>query len=79
MTLYVVRTSETTLITHDGNVQLGFFHSTLEEFMKLQRADYVEVHWIPDPIAKRYKKISYQKHLKMMSYGKVDDPDSGTK
>jgi hypothetical protein len=31
--------------------------------MSLVQSEYTEVYWIPDPVFKRYKTISYQKHL----------------
>lgn len=70
MTLYVVQIKENVLITHDGNVQLGIFYTSLENFMTLQKSDYIETYWIPDPMSKRYKRISYQKHLR--SNGELD-------
>ena len=35
MTLYVVKLDEDTLLTHDGEVQLGIYHTTIENFMSM--------------------------------------------
>lgn len=67
--LFVVKLEENKLLTHDGDVQLGIFHMTLDEFMKMAQADFQETYWIPDSVQNRYKRVNYQKHLKVASIG----------
>lgn len=67
--LFVVKLEENKLLTHDGDTQLGIFHMTLDEFMKMARADFQETYWIPDSVQNRYKRVNYQKHLKVASIG----------
>jgi len=69
MTLYVHQLNETTLITHDGYVQLGLFHMSLEKFFSMVKAEYIETYWVPDVFTKRYKRANYQKHLQCASIG----------
>lgn len=73
MTLYVVEVGENKLITHDGEVQLGVFFMSMNEFLKSASAKYTETYWIPDKFSNRYKRINYQKHLKKASIGTKDD------
>lgn len=61
--LYVCETQIDTLVTHDGKFQLGLIHMSMSKFMSLVQSEYTEVYWIPDPVFKRYKTISYQRHL----------------
>lgn len=72
MSLYVYQLNETTLITHDGNVQLGLFHMSLEKFFSMVKVEYIETYWIPDVFTKRYKRANYQKHLNCASIGTKD-------
>jgi len=69
MTYYVHQLNENTLITHDGHVQMGLYHMSLEDFHRLSRIDYIEVHWIPDTFKNRYKRVNYQRHLNCASIG----------
>jgi hypothetical protein len=73
MTLYVVKLDEDTLLTHDGEAQLGIYHITLENFMSMSKKDYIETYWIPDVFSNRYKRNNYQKHLKRASIGTKDE------
>ena len=73
MTLFVVRLSENKVLTHDGEVQLGIFPMSLEDFIAMAQAEYQETYWIPDSVGNRYKKLSYQKHLRAASIGTKND------
>ena len=73
MTLYVVKVNEDMLITHDGEVQLGIYHSTLENFMSMTKETYIETYWMPDVFSHRYKRNNYQKHMKKASIGTKDE------
>jgi hypothetical protein len=63
MTLYVYQKNENTLITHDGDVQLGIYFMSLEKFNSLSKVNYQQTYWIPDVFKNRYKRLNYQKHL----------------
>lgn len=69
MSLFVVKLEDNKLLTHDGDTQLGIFHMSLEEFLSKAQADFQETYWIPDPVKSRYKRVNYQKHLKVASIG----------
>lgn len=69
MTLYVVEVKKNTLITHDGEIQLGVFFMSMSEFLEKVNTEYVETYWIPDIFSHRYKRNAYQKHLKKASIG----------
>jgi hypothetical protein len=73
MTLYVVEVKENTLITHDGEVQLGVFHMSINEFLQKSNVEYIETYWLPDTFSHRYKRLNYQKHLNYVSIGTKDD------
>lgn len=73
MTLYVVKINEDMLITHDGEVQLGIYHTTIENFMSMAKENYIETYWMPDVFCHRYKRNNYQKHLKKASIGTKDE------
>jgi hypothetical protein len=73
MTLYVVEIEDNTLITHDGEVQLGVFHMSINEFLQKSSAEYIETYWLPDTFSHRYKRLNYQKHLNHVSIGTKDD------
>lgn len=73
MTLYVVKISENTLITHDGEVQLGVYSMSMNDFLNVAKAEYVETYWIPDTFCHRYKRINFQKHLNSASIGTKND------
>ena len=72
MTLYVVKLNEDMLITHDGEVQLGIYRMTIENFMSMTKENYIETYWVPDVFFHRYKRNNYQKHLKKASIGTKD-------
>ena len=73
MTLYVVKVSENMLITHDGQVQLGLYNTTLENFMSMTKEEYIETYWTPDTFSQRYKRNNYQKHLRKATIGSKDE------
>jgi hypothetical protein len=73
MTLYVVQVKENTLITHDGEVQLGVFFMSIGEFLKKASVEYTETYWLPDTFSHRYKRLNYQKHLNQASIGTKDN------
>lgn len=73
MILYVYQMSETTLITHDGHVQLGIYNMTIEEFLSKAEIDYIQTHWVPDIFTQRYKRANYQKLLQKASIGSKDE------
>ena len=59
-TLYVWE-GDGCLITHDGHMQLGVFHHTLEEHRDINRhIHWQEVYWLPDPLGLRYKRVNFQ-------------------
>lgn len=69
MTLFVVKLEENKVLTHDGESQLGIFHMSLEQFKSMAKVEFQETYWIPDSVKNRYKRINYQKHLKVASIG----------
>lgn len=69
MTHYVVEIKENVLITHDGEVQLGLFFMSMKDFLNKAKVQYTETYWLPDTFSQRYKRVSYQKHLKSASIG----------
>lgn len=71
--LFVVKLEENKLLTHDGESQLGIFHMSLEKFMSMTKAEFQETYWIPDSVKTRYKRVNYQKHLKVASIGTKND------
>ncbi len=73
MCLYVVKVNENTLITHDGEVQLGLYNTTLENFMSMTKEEYTETYWMPDTFSQRYKRNNYQKHLRRVTIGSKDE------
>ena len=73
MTLYVVKLDEDTLLTHDGEVQLGIYHTTIENFMSTVKEKYIETYWIPDVFSHRYRRNNYQKHMKKASIGTKEE------
>jgi hypothetical protein len=58
--LYYYVQDENTIITHDGNSQLGVFNNV--DLLKNNEL-YIEVHWVPDIYINRYKRINFQRHL----------------
>ncbi len=73
MTLYVIEVGENKLITHDGEVQLGFYSMSIDQFLKNSKTQYIETYWLPDIFSHRYKRNNYQKHLKRASIGTKND------
>lgn len=67
MQLFVTEVDEDCLITHDGDVQLGYYKMSMRTFMEMSKGAYVETYWVPDVATSRYKKINYQKHMKSAS------------
>jgi hypothetical protein len=70
---FVYQKDENTLITHDGEVQLGILHTTLEDFLSRVQVSYQVVHWVPDTFNQRYKRINFQKHLNQASINTKED------
>lgn len=72
--IYYFVQDETTIITHDGNIQLGIFHD-LNLFKNNE--NFVETYWYPDTYNNRYKRINFQRHLieqaKLPKENKEDD------
>jgi len=54
MTLYVVEVGKNTLITHDGEVQLGLFHMSINQFLQKSNVEYIKTYWLPDTFSHRY-------------------------
>jgi hypothetical protein len=69
MTLYVVEIEKNKLITHDGEVQLGMYFMSIDQFLEKASVDYVTTYWLPDTFSHRYMRVNYQKHLNYASIG----------
>jgi hypothetical protein len=52
-----------TIITHDGEVQTGIIHMSVETFLSKVKVNYEQTYWLPDPFIKRYKRKNFQNHL----------------
>ena len=61
--MYVFERSENHLITHDGHVQLGSFHCSLDWFLENVKVPVTVVHWMPDAFGNRYPRTNYQRHM----------------
>ena len=49
------------LVTHDGHVQLGVFHHTMEEHIHINpHIHWQETYWLPDPLGLRYRRVNFQ-------------------
>ena len=72
MTHYVYQLNETTLVTHDGYIQLGIYSMSWEKFYSLAKIDYIETYWLPDTFSNRYKRANYQKHINAASIDTKD-------
>jgi hypothetical protein len=73
MTLYVVEIEKNTLITHDGEVQLGMYNMSITQFLEKVSVEYVKTYWLPDTFSQRYKRVNFQKHLNLASIGTKND------
>ena len=62
--LFVCQWKPNTLITHDGNVQVGIFHMDLDQFMDLVQVPCEETYWVPDCFGNRYQRTNFQAHTK---------------
>jgi hypothetical protein len=63
--LFIKALTEDSCLTHDGIMQLGYHNHSVEKHKTLNpEIDWQEVYWAPDVFAKRYKSVSFQKHLK---------------
>jgi hypothetical protein len=52
------------LITHDGYIQIGIFHHSLEDHLRLNsEVEWQVTYWMPDVFTNRYKRLSYQQHM----------------
>lgn len=64
-THFVCEIEPNVLITHDGFVQLGIFHHSLEDHLRLNsETDWQVTYWTPDPLGIRYKRINFQHTMK---------------
>ena len=63
--IYVCEMDVNHLITHDGHVQLGSLHCTLEWFLEKVEVPVTVVHWIPDSFSCRYPRVNYQRHMEV--------------
>jgi hypothetical protein len=61
--IYVCQISENHLITHDGHVQLGSLHCTLEWYLDKVQVPVSVVYWIPNAFGSRYPRVNYQRHM----------------
>lgn len=53
------------LITHDGYIQIGCFHHSLEDHYRLNpTVAWQETYWVPDPFGMRYQRVTYQQTMK---------------
>ena len=65
MMMYVFQKNENHLITHDGHVQLGSFHCSLDWFLKNVQVPFTVVYWMPDAFGNRYPRVNYQRHIEV--------------
>ena len=63
--LYVCEWDDNHIITHDGHVQIGSLHCTLEWFLENVKVPVTVVYWVPDPLGKRYPRTNYQHHMRV--------------
>ena len=62
-TLFVVDYGDH-LVTHDGYIQMGVFHHSLEEHLRLNsKVEWQVTYWVPDTFSMRYKRANYQHHM----------------
>ena len=81
MNLYVCELKENHLITHDGHVQLGSLHCTLEWFLNKVQVPVTVVYWIPDTFGNRYPRSNYQRHMEVAGKSALEQltPDYSAK
>lgn len=70
--IYVYELSENHLITHDGHVQIGSLHCTLEWYLKNVQVPVTVIHWIPDAFGLRYPRANYQLHMEIAGKDKLE-------
>ena len=63
--LYVCEYGENHLITHDGHVQVGSLHCTLDWYLKNVKVPVTVVYWIPNTFGNRYPRVNYQRHMEV--------------
>ena len=80
--MYVFERSENHLITHDGHVQLGSIHCSLDWFLENVKVPVTVVYWMPDAFGSRYPRTNYQHHMAVAgkcSLEKQSQPDYSAK
>ena len=80
--MYVFERSENHLITHDGHVQLGSVHCSLNWFLENVKVPVTVVYWMPDAFGARYPRTNYQRHMAVAgkcSLEKQSQPDYSAK
>jgi len=80
--MYVFERSENHLITHDGHVQLGSIHCSLDWFLENIKVPVTVVYWMPDAFGSRYPRTNYQRHMAVAgkcSLEKQSQPDYSAK
>ena len=70
--IYVCEIGVNHLITHDGHVQLGSLHCTLQWYLEKVGVPVEVVHWIPDTFGSRYPRVNYQKHVEIAGKDKLE-------
>ena len=63
--IYVCEIGENHLITHDGHIQLGSLHCTLEWYLDNVKVPVTVVYWKPDPFCIRYDRLNYQRTMEI--------------
>ena len=83
MMLYIFQKNENHLITHDGHVQLGSFHCSLDWFLENVQVPVTVVYWMPDAFGNRYPRVNYQRHMEVAGKAslepKPNQPDYSAK
>jgi len=65
-TLYLYRNDESSCISHDGHIQLGYFNHSIEKHIELNPlVRWVETYWKPDVFGVRYLRAGFQAHQRV--------------
>ena len=65
-TLYLYRLSDSSCVSHDGHIQLGYFNHSIEKHLELcPTIRWVETYWMPDIFGVRYLRASLQAHQRV--------------
>ena len=70
--LYYFQNGDNHIITHDGFVQLGSLHCTVEWFLEHAEVEVCETYWLPDTFGKRYPRPNYQRHVEAAGKDKLE-------